>query len=307
MRIIDLIVSIEKQGKVPAGYQFGKALIYTSCAYPKPTIRKAAERLLAALAERLTYLAYKSGVPSSIRVLTNVESRESCIRRCEQIVDRLVEMPMDPKLALSEDICEEERMKEQKEEEQKFTGGLKRSLDPRDRSGSGSGRGGPPVKKGRYITAKDLPIPMIGGGSLPVTAAEESTSADEPPKREWIATSQAMTRFVSLLREHPRIVKMKFPVLANFVSRLTAMTRKELRDENRLRKIELILQAVIVLCPVMRTEELVSIDTALGNCLEFYEKHLEDGSHGIKEQTMFAELTIRACAVYLNHSFNETF
>ena len=55
----------------------------------------------------------------------------------------------------------------------------------------------------------------------------------------------------------------------------------------------------------MKPEEMSSVDTALSNCLEFYEKHLDEGGYGIKEQTAFAELTIRACAEYLNHSFIE--
>lgn len=55
----------------------------------------------------------------------------------------------------------------------------------------------------------------------------------------------------------------------------------------------------------MAPDEMSSVDTALSNCLEFYEKHIDEGGFGIKEQTAFAELTIRACAEYLNHSFVE--
>ncbi|KAF1769270.1 hypothetical protein GCK72_001086 [Caenorhabditis remanei] len=305
--IVNLIAAFEKQGSTQTGFYFGQALLQTSCANTKPIIRRTAKRLLETMGDRLLYLQYKSGVASSMRILTNVESRESCIRRCEQIVDRLVEMPLDPNAALSEDICEEDRQTKEvastskesrsddNDRDQKYNG--KRGLDSR--------RGGPPAKKGRYITAKDLPGPL----GTTSEAAEESTSTEDQTqaavKREWIATSHAMTRFVSLLREHPNIVKMKFPVLANYVSRVNAMSRKELREEKRISKVELILQSVVALCQHMKPEEMSSVDTALSNCLEFYEKHLDEGGYGIKEQTAFAELTIRACAEYLNHSFIE--
>ncbi|CAI2307746.1 unnamed protein product [Caenorhabditis sp. 36 PRJEB53466] len=315
-RAINLMVVIEKQGSTQAGFQFGRALLQTSCASPKSSYRNVAKKLLAAVATRLAYLSYTNGIASSMRVLTNVETRDSCIRRCEQIIDRIVELPMDPKLALSEDICEEERVtketKEAKEDSSKVVRpGSKR---PAERGG----RGGPPAKSGRFITPNELPNPMgaggaaagagaagsSGGGSQPVPN-EEAPSEENPQKREWIATSHAMSRFVSLLREHPNVVKMKFPVLAHFISRLAAMNNKELREDNRLRKFEMIVQAVIILCPTMDSEEICSVDTALTNSLEFYEKHIDGGVFGIKTQTAYAELIIRACASYLNRSFVE--
>ncbi|CAL2029990.1 unnamed protein product [Caenorhabditis brenneri] len=308
IRIANLIVNLEKHGGTKFGFYYCRALLQTSCANYRASVRHTARRLLECLEDRLPYIHYRPGIASSIRILTNVESRESCIRRCEQIVDRLVEMPIDPSISLSEDICEEECQpkeapKESKSEEDsgssmKYGNGGKRGMDSR--------RGGPPAKKGRFISAKDLPIPLgAASSSSGQQNDDDESSQDGPVKREWIATSHAMTRFLSLLREHPNIVKMKFPVLAQYVCRVSSMARKDLKEEKRIEKVELILEAVIRLCRHMKPEEIGSIETALANCLEFYEKHLEEGGFGVKELTAFAELTVRACAEYLNHSFLE--
>lgn len=107
-------------------------------------------------------------------------------------------MPFDPNMALVEDICEEDKnIKETKEDEPKYPSGSKRQMD--------RNRGGPPIKKGKFITPKDLPIPLIGG---PIIASVEESSVEEPVKREWLATTSAMTRFIAMLREHPNVVKM---------------------------------------------------------------------------------------------------
>ncbi|ULU09609.1 hypothetical protein L3Y34_014182 [Caenorhabditis briggsae] len=309
-QIVSLISALETQGGTRIGYLFARALLQTCCANASPIRRRTAQRLLELLSDSLLYLQYKVGMVSSLRVLSNIESRDSCIRRCEQIVDRIVEMALDPSAQLSEDICEEEREKLQdpkeleKEKEAAAAANeskFKRGFDKR-------GGGGPLAKKGRFITPKDLPGPLGATTTKAADDGEDSNSNDEPivvAKREWIETSHAITRFNSLLREHPNIVKMKFPVLANYVSRLSAMSRKDLKEEKRINKVELVLQSVVTLCQYMKPDEINSVDTALSNCLEFFEKHLEEGGYGVKEQTAFAELTIKACAEYLNHSFLE--
>uniref|UniRef100_A0A1I7UM22 DUF3677 domain-containing protein n=1 Tax=Caenorhabditis tropicalis TaxID=1561998 RepID=A0A1I7UM22_9PELO len=301
LQIAKLIVDLEKQGSTEFGFYFCKALLQLSCSNPKALVRKTAKRLLELIEDRLPYIHYKPGVATSIRILTNVETRESCVRRCEQIVDRIVEIPIDPSMALSEDICEEERQTKEKEpktdeSEPQTSKYGKRGLDHR--------RGGPPPKKGRFISARDLPIPLGAAGSGQ-QANDDDNSSEEPVKQEWIATSHAMTRFISLLREHPNIVKMKLPVLANFISRVNSMNRRELKDEKRISKVELILQSVIALCRHLKPEEMSSIETALGNSFEFYEKHLEEGGFGIKELSSFSDTLIRACAEYLNNNFME--
>ncbi|CAB3407845.1 unnamed protein product [Caenorhabditis bovis] len=278
LNIVSLFENMEREGGVHASLCLGEQLLATRCANDSKEIRCAAQRIIDLLLDRFPYLTYERGIAWSMRILSNVETRENCIRKCEQIVDRIIEAPVENQMI--EDICEDDRIataSSSKENDiQNAMIGSKRY---------GDNRRGPPTKKGKW--AKDE---STDNGET----AAAATKNDE--------TITAIVQFNAMLREHPNIVKTKFPILANFVSNICAMNRSDLKEENRVRKVELVLSAVVTLCSYLRDDEFSSVDTALTNCFEFYEKHIEEGLLHIRDQIAFSELLIKACAAYLNRN-----
>ncbi|CAI5438728.1 unnamed protein product [Caenorhabditis angaria] len=280
--MISLLTKIEKEGGIQAGFCIGQQLLQISCAHQNVKIREGAERLLKLLSDQLIYLTYKSGVVGSMRLTSNIISRDKCIKNCERIVDQLIEVQTDANFLTIDTVCDDPNpnpLNPIEKNDEPATIGMKRHINDR--------RGGPPNKKGKWRGESE---------------EGEITQENETKSNSTVI---AMQQFNSMLKFYPNIVKTKFPILANFISQLTAKNKKELKEENRIKKVELVLNCIIELSLHMKNDEFSSIETALTNCFEFYEKHVEEGLLHVKEQVVFSELLLKACCAYLNRSSND--
>ncbi|CAD6194720.1 unnamed protein product [Caenorhabditis auriculariae] len=237
-------------------------------------LRQAAKSLLVSLQTEFPYVKYDETATGGIRVCAPIETREACHRRCECLVGKFIEMGQEETL-FEEDVCEDDDATDEPETSEK---------EKMEEATRGDSRKRP--AKERFEQGRDHKRPKL-----------------QPPEEEGdLSEDTTITLLYTVLRNHPDVLKTKFPVLSHFVSQLSAMNRRQLKAKRRVEKVVLVMKAVQTLVAEMSIEELMSVEAALIHCLEFYQTHIEDGLVNVREQVIFGDSLLRAFVSYLRRN-----
>lgn len=131
----------------------------------------------------------------------------------------------------------------------------------------------------------------------------ENVEAEDPGELAWI--TMTVSQLNLMFNDYPHVVKIMFSKLANFVSTLNAMSRKEVNKKKRALKVEVILKGVEKLTKFMNDDELICVEMALTNCFLLYQKHVEESSFHIRDQLAITDAIVRACTAFLRKNVTE--